>query len=94
MSDPTTNEQAKDATTGDPAVAAAERDVERNREQLAETVDALHAKLDVKTKAQDKVHELKERATDESGKPRPQALAAAAAAVLGITALLWWRHRR
>jgi len=45
----------------DPTIAAREREVERNREQLAETVDALHAKLDVKTQAQAKMRQVQDR---------------------------------
>ena len=44
----------------DTTIAAKEREVERNREQLADTVDALQAKLDVKTRAQAKLQETKE----------------------------------
>jgi hypothetical protein len=90
MSDPTT----RDATAGDPAVGAAERKVEANREQLADTVDALQAKLDVKSHAQDRVRELKDRATTESGRPRSDLVAGAAAVVLALSALVWWRRRR
>lgn len=75
----------------DSTVAAKEREVERNREQLADTVDALHAKLDVKSKAQAKLHQTKDRATTDSGKPRPVVLAAAAVLLSGLFAFVWWR---
>ena len=75
------------------SVAAQEREVERNREQLADTVDALAAKLDVKSQAKDRVHELRDRATTTDGKPRPVVLAAAAAALAGVGVLVWLRRR-
>ena len=46
-----------------------EADIARQRDELASTVDALHAKLDVKTRAQDKAAELRDRATTDEGKP-------------------------
>ncbi len=74
-------------------VAAQEREVERNREQLAETVDALAAKLDVKSQAKERVHELQDRATTDDGKPRPGVVAGAVAVLAGVGALVWWRRR-
>lgn len=70
-----------------------EADIEQQREQLADTVDALTAKLDVKAQASAKVDEVKHRATTDSGKPRPE-LIAAGAAVLVVVGLLVWRRRR
>jgi cobalamin biosynthesis Mg chelatase CobN len=68
-------------------------DIERTRDDLAETVDALHAKLDVKAQAKAKVADLKTSVTTDSGKPSP----ALVVGVLGVTALVvglvWWRRR-
>ena len=75
----------------DPTIAAKEAEVERNREHLAETVDALHAKLDVKTRARAKLRDVKGRATDDAGKPRPDVVVAAATLVLALGAVIWWR---
>lgn len=61
-------------------------DIERQREQLARTVDELHARLDVKAR-------LADRLTTASGRPRPELVAVAVGAVLA-TALLLWRRRR
>lgn len=74
-------------------IAAREREVERNREQLAQTVDALQDKLDVKSKAQVRLREAKERATTDDGRPRPVVLAGAAAVLAGVVGLVWWRRR-
>ena len=62
-----------------------ERQIEQQREQLADTVDALQAKLDVKAHAQRKADEVRHD---------PAWLAGAAVAVLAIGALVLWRRRR
>jgi hypothetical protein len=74
----------------DPAII--EADVVRQREQLAQTVDALHEKLDVKARAEHKVADLKQSATTESGAPRPALVLAAGAVAAGIVLLVWWQR--
>ena len=80
-------------------------DIERQREQLAQTVDQLGQKLDVKaqTKAKvddvkvqtmAKVAEVKDLSTTDEGKPRPEVLGAAAAVVVGVALLVWLGRRR
>jgi hypothetical protein len=70
-----------------------ERDIELQREQLAGTIDALSSKLDVKSQAQAKVADVKERATTDEGKPRPELLALSAGLVVALVAVVWWRRR-
>jgi MYXO-CTERM domain-containing protein len=70
-----------------------EADIARQREELAATVSQLEAKLDVKTRAQHKAAELKDRATTADGKPRPELLGAGVA-VVALVGLLVWRRRR
>lgn len=60
-------------------VEAIQADVERTREELADTVDQLAAKLDVKARVRDRV-------TTADGRPTPAVLAVAGA-VVGLVAL-------
>lgn len=70
-----------------------EAEIVQQREQLAETVDDLTAKLDVKAHAQHAVADLKDSATTDSGRPRPEVLAAAGSLVAMAVVLLLWRRR-
>ena len=80
-------------------------DIEQQREQLAQTVDQLGHKLDVKAQSKAKVEDVKvltqaklaearEVSTTDEGKPRPEVLGAAAAVLVGVAMLIWWRRRR
>jgi hypothetical protein len=69
-------------------------DIEKQREQLAQTVDQLGTKLDVKAQAKNKVADVRERATTDDGKPRTEVLGAAAAVVVGLGLIIWLRRRR
>ena len=71
-----------------------EADIARQREQLADTVDALHARLDVRSRAQAKVGELRRRATTDTGKPRPPLVTAAFGVVALAAGALVLRRRR
>jgi len=77
--------------TSDPD--AIREDIERTRADLADTVDALQAKVDVKHRAQVRFHELKDRVTTPTGQPRPELVGGVAAAVLLVVGLVWWRRR-
>jgi hypothetical protein len=68
-------------------------EIEQQREQLAGTLDALSAKLDVKSQAQAKVAEVKGRATTDEGKPRTELLVIGATVVVLAVAVVWWRKR-
>jgi hypothetical protein len=72
-------------------------EIEQRREQLAGTLDALSAKLDVKSQAQAKVAEVKadvkDRTTDDSGRPRAELLVFGATVVVVAAVLMWWRRR-
>ena len=79
-------------------------DIEAQRERLAGTVDALSAKLDVKSQAKAKVGdakastaakvaELKDRATTPQGRPRPDLLMMGATVLVVAVTIVWWRRR-
>lgn len=70
-----------------------EAEIAAQRAALAGTVDQLSAKLDVKSRAQHKAADLKDRATTDTGSPRPEVLAAAASLVAMAIVLVWWRRR-
>ena len=71
-----------------------EAEILEQRERLAETVEQLSAKLDVKSRARSKVADVKDRATTTEGKPRPEVLAAAGSLVAMALVLIVWRVRR
>jgi hypothetical protein len=69
-------------------------DIERQRAHLAQTVDQLGHKLDVKAQTKERVADVRDRATTDDGKPRPEVLGAAAAVALGLGLVIWLRRRR
>lgn len=69
-------------------------DIEQQREKLAQTVDALHAKLDVKSQAKAKVARLRDRATTAEGAPRPEVVAGGGAVAALFLLRAWRRARR
>lgn len=73
-----------------------EADIARQRAALADTVDHLHHRLDVKSRAQARAVQVRDRAMTDDGRPRPELLAAAGAvlaAVVGLTVLKIRRAR-
>ena len=76
-------------SSGDPEVIREE--IERTRDDLAGTVDALQAKLDVKSQARARVARVKDQATTDTGQPRSEVVAGVVGAVLLVTGLVWRR---
>ena len=77
----------------DPTTAELEAQIGAQRDQLAETVDQLAHKLDVKTQAKERAALVADRATTDDGRPRPELVAAATTVVLLVGALVWWPRR-
>ena len=71
-----------------------EADIARQRDQLAATVDELQHRLDVKAQAKEKVAEVKDRATTDTGKPRPELAVAALVAAALVGLVIWRRSNR
>ncbi len=69
-------------------------DIQRQRDQLAQTVGQLSHKLDVKAQSKAKVERVKHQATTEDGRPRPELLGAVAALAVGVVLVVVWRRRR
>lgn len=78
----------------DPTPAEIEAEIERHRAHLADTVDQLAARLDVKSRARAGLAGLQDRATTDQGRPRPELLAVAAATVALLVVLAVRRHRQ
>lgn len=91
-----------------PGMAELEADIERTRENLAETVDRLAGKFDVKTRVRNRVEEarrdaasqwrtLRNRVADPQLREDPVTIGVvggvAAAVVAGLVAVLWHRRR-
>ena len=83
----------------DAGIDEIERDIERTRQELGETVSALSDKLDVKGRVQDKAHETKDHLVDRARDTKDAAAARkvplaliGAAAVVGI--VIWLRKTR
>ncbi len=73
--------------------AELEAEITRQRDELAQTVDRLTHKLDVKTQAKERAAQVADRATTDDGRPRPEIVAAAVATALLVGVLVWWRRR-
>ena len=70
-----------------------EADIERQREELAATVSQLQARLDVKSRARHQIAVMRDRATTDAGRPRPEVIVGAAAIVAAVGLLVWRRTR-
>lgn len=72
-------------------------EIEKTRQALGETLEALSAKTDVKARVGAKVDHtrtrLREAARDDQGDLKPAIPAAAAVVAVGIVVLLAWRSR-
>lgn len=89
-----------------PEVAELQADIERTRADLADTVDQLTAKLDVKNRVRGRVaatkdeaaaqlSKVRDRATDDQGRPTRSTIGiggGAVAAVVAVVLVAWWRR--
>ncbi len=83
------------SSTTDPEQLRAE--IEHTRADLAETVDALSAKLDVKAQAAHKVGEVKAAVVNAATKAKPyrrQLVGAASGLLVAFLGMRTWRRRR
>jgi hypothetical protein len=92
----TTNVNGTGAESGQ-SVEQIEADIARTRAELAHTVDELTARFDVKARMQERLQELRDRATDDEGRPTPSTLGAGGAAVavlVAVVVVVVWRRSR
>ena len=97
------------AVTATPEMAELEADIARTREDLADTVDQLTAKLDVKARVRSRDIEAKnvaalqaraalQQLVDSDGRPRPGAIGVAGGVLAAVAAVvlvkLWQRPAR
>jgi hypothetical protein len=105
--DASTGREADDRPADEtPEVAELQADIERTRADLAQTVDQLTAKLDVKTRVRNRITDTKDdattrlrtwqdQATDDDGKPTPATLGVGGgvlAAVVAVLVVVLWRR--
>ncbi|MEU6136637.1 DUF3618 domain-containing protein [Nocardioides sp. NPDC047086] len=91
-----TNHVPRPAETGDADdITAVEAQLDATRHEMADTLDELAARLDVKTRGKEKVHEVKER-TQVAARSRDVQVRSGiiAAVVLSVFLLLARRKRR
>ena len=75
------------------STAELEAEIEAQRDRLADTVDQLSHKLDVKAQAKERAAQVRDRATTASGKPRPELVAVGVGVLVLSGLLVWWRRR-
>jgi hypothetical protein len=108
--DSSSSDQSKGAGPADvsPEAVALEADIARTREDLAETVDQLAAKLDVKSRvrarmsgakedATRQLRALRDRATDAQGKPSTTTIGVGGGVIgvaAAVLAIALWRRSR
>ena len=71
-----------------------EAEIVQQRAQLGSTVNQIAARLDVKSRARARIHTLQDRATTDTGGPRPDVLGAAGSLLAMAVVLVVWRVRR
>jgi hypothetical protein len=78
-------EQPRPELTSDASLNEIEKDIERTRDELGDTVNALSHKLDVKGRVQDKAAETKDHVVDRARDTKAAAVHKASDAVAAVT---------
>ena len=74
--------------------AAIKADIDATREQLGRTVDELAARLDVPSRAKERVLRSRDTAVETYRESPPTVLGAAAALVAVVVGIVVWRKKR
>jgi len=81
-------------TTGPTDPATIQAEIEATRERLGQTVDELHARLDVSARAREKVYVARDTVV-ETYRESPPVVVGTALALVGLVAgLVVWRRKR
>jgi hypothetical protein len=82
------------AATGSPDPATIQADIDATRARLGQTVDQLHARLDVPSRAREGAYRARDTVV-ETYRESPPAVVGGAAALAGLVAgLVMWRRKR
>ena len=74
------------------SVQALQAEIAGQREALADTVDELQHRLDVKAQTRERLGNAKARMTTDTGRPRPDLALAAGLATTALVSLVIWRR--
>ncbi|MER7605585.1 DUF3618 domain-containing protein [Nocardioides sp. NPDC127503] len=89
----TNDHVSRPVETGDDSIAAVEADLDTTRHEMADTLDELAARLDVKTRGQEKAHELKQR-TQVAARSRDVQIRSGIIAAIMLTLILMLARRK
>jgi len=82
------------AVSGPTDAEAIKADIDATREQLSRTVDELAARLDVPSRAKERVLRSRDTAVETYRENPPAVLGAAAALVAVVVGIVIWRKKR
>jgi ElaB/YqjD/DUF883 family membrane-anchored ribosome-binding protein len=81
-------------TTGSTDPATIQAEIEATRERLGQTVDQLHARLDVPSRARERAYRIRDTAV-ETYRESPPAVVGGTVALVGlVVGLVVWRRKR
>lgn len=88
-----THNTSRPVDTGDHSIADVEADLDTTRHEMADTLDELAARLDVKTRGKEKAHEVKER-TQMAARSRDVQIRGGIVAAIVVGAILMLARRK
>ncbi|MFJ9391167.1 DUF3618 domain-containing protein [Nocardioides sp. NPDC101246] len=89
----TQNHAPRPVAGGQDSIAAVEAELDTTRHEMADTLDELAARLDVKTRGKEKVHEVKER-TQVAARSRDVQIRGGIVAALVVAMILMLARRK
>ncbi|MFE6647023.1 DUF3618 domain-containing protein [Nocardioides sp. NPDC057772] len=88
-----THNPTRPVDAGDHSIADVEADLDTTRHEMADTLDELAARLDVKTRGKEKAHEVKER-TQMAARSRDVQIRGGIVAAIVVGAILMLARRK